>query len=120
MSATMKSGALLAICPERSTVLSRTLRLSATSGYRMSTAPQLPQIETNMVNPKTGMTHDEMTLFVRCQFEDFVNRKNLDIADVNFGREFVDHGSDVPLNLPPGPQGAKTLQVQLQSSPTCV
>lgn len=59
------------------------------------------------VNPKTGMTHDEAKDFVRTHFEEFVNRKNLDIADVNFAPEFVDHGSDVPPNLPQGPAGAK-------------
>ena len=59
------------------------------------------------VNPKTGMTHEEAKDFVRRHFEEFVNRKNLDIADVNFAPEFVDHGSDVPPNLPAGPEGAK-------------
>jgi predicted ester cyclase len=59
------------------------------------------------VNPKTGMTFDEMKRFVRAHFEEFVNRKNLDIADVNFATEFVDHGSDVPAGTPPGPAGAK-------------
>jgi predicted ester cyclase len=62
---------------------------------------------TQQVNPKTGMTHEEAKDFVRRHFEDFVNRKNLDVADVNFAPEFVDHGSDVPPNLPPGPAGAK-------------
>ena len=59
------------------------------------------------VNPKTGMTHEAMRQFVRNHFEEFVNRKNLEIADVNFGPEFVDHGTDVPPGLPPGPAGAK-------------
>lgn len=59
------------------------------------------------VNPKTGMTHSEMKEFVRKHFEEFVNRKNLDIADVNFAPEFVDHGADVPPGTPPGPAGAK-------------
>jgi predicted SnoaL-like aldol condensation-catalyzing enzyme len=58
-------------------------------------------------NPKTGLTHEEMKVFVRNHFEEFVNRKNLDIADVNFAPEFVDHGADVPAGLPPGPAGAK-------------
>jgi len=55
----------------------------------------------------TGMSHDEMKQFVRDHFEEFVNRKNIDIGDVNFAPEFVDHGADVPPGLPPGPQGAK-------------
>ena len=59
------------------------------------------------LNSKTGMTHEEAKDFVRRHFEEFVNRKNLDIADVNFAPEFVDHGSDVPPNLPAGPGGAK-------------
>ena len=59
------------------------------------------------VHPATGMTPAEMKLFVRNHFEEFVNRKNLDIADVNFAPEFVDHGSDVPAGLPDGPAGAK-------------
>ena len=68
----------------------------------MSTSPK-PQ---ESVNPKTGMTHTEMKAFVRNHFEEFVNRKNLDIGKVNFAPEFVDHGSDVPPGLPPGPAGA--------------
>lgn len=59
------------------------------------------------VNPKTEMTHSEMKEFIRNHFEAFVNRKNLNIADVNFAPEFVDHGADVPPGLPPGPAGAK-------------
>ncbi len=45
--------------------------------------------------------------FIRNHFEEFVNRQNLDIADVNFAKDFVDHGSDVPPGTPPGPLGAK-------------
>jgi predicted SnoaL-like aldol condensation-catalyzing enzyme len=59
------------------------------------------------LNPKTGFTHDELKSFVRNHFEEFVNRKNLDIADRNFAPEFVDHGTDVPPGMPPGPAGAK-------------
>jgi predicted SnoaL-like aldol condensation-catalyzing enzyme len=57
-------------------------------------------------NPKTGMTHTEMKEFIRDHFEEFVNRKNLRIGEVNFATEFVDHGADVPPGLPPGPAGA--------------
>ena len=42
------------------------------------------------------MTLPEMKEFVRDHFNRFVNLKDLDIADVNFAPEFVDHGSDVP------------------------
>src|SRR5215469_273991 len=48
-----------------------------------------------------------MKQFVRDHFEEFVNRKNIGIGDVNFAPEFVDHGSDVPPGTPPGPAGAK-------------
>src|SRR5215469_9231824 len=58
------------------------------------------------VNPKSGMTHAEMREFVRDHFEEFVNRKNLEIGNVNFAPEFVDHGTDVPPATPPGPAGA--------------
>lgn len=58
------------------------------------------------VSPKTGMTHSEMKQFVRNHFEEFVNRKNLNIGNVNFAPEFVDHGADVPPGLPQGPAGA--------------
>jgi predicted SnoaL-like aldol condensation-catalyzing enzyme len=57
-------------------------------------------------NPKTGMTHREMKEFVRSHFEEFVNRKNVRIGEVNFAPEFVDHGTDVPAGMPPGPEGA--------------
>jgi predicted SnoaL-like aldol condensation-catalyzing enzyme len=57
-------------------------------------------------NPKTGMTHTEMKEFIRNHFEEFVNRKNLRIGEVNFAPEFVDHGADVPPGMPPGPAGA--------------
>jgi len=59
------------------------------------------------LNPKTGMTSAEMKQFVRDHFEEFVNRKNINIGDVNFAPEFEDHGADVPPGLPSGPAGAK-------------
>jgi hypothetical protein len=52
------------------------------------------------------MTHAEMKEFIRNHFEEFVNRKNLAIGEVNFAPGFVDHGADVPPRLPPGPAGA--------------
>src|SRR6266403_2998681 len=57
-------------------------------------------------NPKTGMSQAEMKEFIRNHFEEFVNRKNLRIGEVNFASGFVDHGADVPPGLPPGPAGA--------------
>ena len=59
-----------------------------------------------MINSKTGMTHDEMKDFIRNHFEEFVNKKNLAIGEVNFASGFVDHGADVPPGLAPGPRGA--------------
>jgi predicted ester cyclase len=55
----------------------------------------------------TGMSIAEMKTFIRNHFDQFVNRKNLDVADVNFASDFVDHGTDVPPGTPPGPTGAK-------------
>jgi predicted SnoaL-like aldol condensation-catalyzing enzyme len=63
--------------------------------------------EREAVNPKTGLTLEQMKDFIRNHFEQFVNQKNLDIADVNFATEFIDHGADVPPGTAPGPAGAK-------------
>ena len=68
----------------------------------MSTQPSSPEA----TDPRTGMTHSEMKAFVQNHFEEFVNRKNLSIGEVNFAPEFVDHGADVPPGTPPGPAGA--------------
>ncbi len=56
-------------------------------------------------NPKTGITHREMQEFIHNHFEEFVNRDNLRVGEVNFAAGFVDHGADVPPGLPPGPAG---------------
>jgi len=53
------------------------------------------------------MAHEEMKQFIRNHFEEFVNKQNLAIADVNFASSFVDHGADVHPGTPPGPAGAK-------------
>ena len=58
------------------------------------------------INRKTGMTHAEAREFIRNHFEEFVNRKNVEIGNVNFAGDFVDHGADVPPGMPPGPAGA--------------
>jgi len=55
----------------------------------------------------TQQSPEQLKQFIRNHFEEFVNRQNLDIADVNFAPDFVDHGSDVPPGTPPGPKGAK-------------
>jgi predicted SnoaL-like aldol condensation-catalyzing enzyme len=62
--------------------------------------------QSEIKNPKTGMTHAEMKEFIRNHFVEFVNRKNVRIGEVNFAPGFVDHGADVPPGLPPGPAGA--------------
>jgi len=58
------------------------------------------------VNLKTGMSLAESKQFVRNHFEEFVNKKNVSIGNVNFAANFVDHGADVPPGIPPGPAGA--------------
>jgi predicted ester cyclase len=58
------------------------------------------------VNAKTGMTHAEARAFIRNHFEEFVNKKNVQIGNVIFAADFVDHGADVPPGTPPGPAGA--------------
>ena len=68
-------------------------------------------------NPKTGMSHTEMKEFIRNRFEEFVNRKNLLIGEVNFAPSFVDHGADVPPGLPPGPGGDPVRGGRAQESP---
>jgi hypothetical protein len=73
-------------------------------------------MSTESTNPKTGMTLMEMKEFVRHHLEEFGNRKNLAIADVNFAPEFVDHGSDVPSGLPSGPAGKSSSPLESQSS----
>lgn len=55
----------------------------------------------------TNPSPDELKQFIRNHFEEFVNRQNLDVAEVNFAADFVDHGSDVPPGIPPGPDGAR-------------
>jgi hypothetical protein len=54
-------------------------------------------------NTKTGMTHPEMKEFIRNHFEEFVNRKNLRIGEVNFAPGFVDRGADMPRGMSQGP-----------------
>lgn len=58
---------------------------------------------TGAINPKTGLTLQQMKDFIRDHFEQLVNQKNINIADINFAPEFVDHGSDVPSGTSPGP-----------------
>ena len=59
------------------------------------------------INPKTGMTHIEMKQFVRDHFEEFINGKNIDIADVNLAPEYVERGSDLPPGCAPNRSGTK-------------
>ena len=58
------------------------------------------------INAKTGMTHGEAREFIRDHFEEFVNKKNVQVGNVNFAADFVDHGADVPPGMPSGPAGA--------------
>jgi len=52
--------------------------------------------QSEIKNPKTGMSHAQMKEFIRDHFEEFVNRKNLRIGEANFAPGLVDHGADVP------------------------
>jgi len=61
------------------------------------------------VNPDTGMTRSEIKQFVRNHFDEFVNRKDLNIGTVNFAPEFIDHGGDVPPGLPTGPTAPSSM-----------
>jgi len=49
---------------------------------RAKVMPESPKRDE--INADTGMTLAESKKFVLRYFEEFVNRKNLDIADVNF------------------------------------
>jgi hypothetical protein len=51
------------------------------------------------INPKTGLTRLEAREFIRNHFEEFVNKKNVQIGNVNFALDFIDHGADVPPGL---------------------
>jgi len=46
------------------------------------------------INAKFGMTHAEAREFIRNHFEEFVNKKNMQIGNMNFAADFVDHGAD--------------------------
>src|SRR5689334_16569935 len=100
--ATMKFASLQVISLEHSTGFWRKTQLRSARGQQPHEyVPELMVEVSGVINPKTGMSHGEMKLFVRRHFDEFVNRKNLEVADLNFAPEFVDHGSDVPPNLPP-------------------
>ncbi len=58
----------------------------------------------NDMNFASGMSVAEMKAFIENHFEEFVNRKNLDVADVNFAADFVDHGTECHRVRRPGPQ----------------
>jgi predicted ester cyclase len=69
-------------------------------------APRLRTPEMTAVNLKTGMTREEARNFIRNHFEEFINKKNVQIGKENFAANFVDHGADVPPGSPPGADGA--------------
>ena len=53
------------------------------------------------------MSIEENKQFVRNHFEQFVNKKDLSVADRNFAHNYQEHGSDAPPDSPPGPEGPK-------------
>jgi hypothetical protein len=68
------------------------------------------------------MTQAEMKEFVRYHFAEFVNRRNLDLGEVNFAPKFADDRADVACRLaPPGPsdmwevhtRNSRTLPVEI-------
>ena len=54
-----------------------------------------------------GFSLDKMKNFVRKHFDDFVNRKQSDVALKNFSEDFLDH--DEPGGAVAGPLAAKTM-----------
>ena len=54
-----------------------------------------------------GFTLEEMKRFVIAHFEDFVNRKNAEVARENFSADFLDH--DEPSGPQVGPEAAITM-----------
>jgi predicted SnoaL-like aldol condensation-catalyzing enzyme len=53
------------------------------------------------------MSIEENKTFVRRHFEEFVNQKNLEVADRNFANDYHEHGTDAPSGAGPGPIGPK-------------
>jgi hypothetical protein len=64
-------------------------------GFGGQAAKSLRRNAVQPINAKTGMTHGEAREFIRNHFEEFVNKKNVQIGNVNFAAEFVDQGADV-------------------------
>jgi hypothetical protein len=49
------------------------------------------------------MTHAEAREFIRNHFEEFIDKKNVQIGNGNFAADFVDHGAGThPPNQPCG------------------
>ena len=66
-------------------------------------------VNARLLSPASNvMSSEENKAFVRRHFEEFVNQKNLDVADRNFAADYREHGSDAPPNSAPGPLGPKT------------
>ena len=65
--------------------------------------------------------HREAREFIRNHFEEFVNKKNVQVGNLNFAADFMDHGADVPPGMPPGPAGAIAYASgALQNSQICM
>lgn len=54
-----------------------------------------------------GMSVEEMKMFVRDHFEDFVNKKQSNVAFRSFSHDFLDHDEDGGPVI--GPQAAKDM-----------
>ncbi len=69
--------------------------------------------------PEEGLMSAETNKeFVRNHFEEFVNRKNLDIADRNFAADFQEHGADSPPGRPVPPVRSSISPRRSASIPT--
>ena len=55
-------------------------------------------------NPKTDMTHAQMKKFIRNHFEEFVNRKNMGIGELNFAPALSITGPTSRRDCLPDPQ----------------
>jgi hypothetical protein len=56
----------------------------------------------DLIDAKTAMTHAGARQFTRNHLEEFVNKNNVQIGNLNFAPDFLDHAADVPPGMPPG------------------
>lgn len=59
----------------------------------------------------TQLSTDEMKTFVRCHFEEFVNKRNAAVIRTNMTPDFYDHNG--PGNKPTGVKGDEEMMLQM-------